>query len=91
MSLKTPQADINQKLHQSAQLTPYIVEGVLTGTIGAQTIRISAVSGGGGGSSKLPTNQTLKDAFLGSFQNQGSASSKESGRGGPLPPGKYTI
>ena len=70
-------------------LTYYIFEGVLAGTINGITITISAVTGGGGGSTKRPANATMNNPYMYGLKTTGAGSNHQ--HGGPIPLGPYTI
>lgn len=72
----------------SAKLTYYIYEGVLTGSIGHKMVHMSALSGGGGGSTKHKTTMTVNNPYMAPFKTVGGKHHKH---GGPIPPGWYTI
>jgi hypothetical protein len=70
----------------SANLTFYIAEGILTGTVHGRMIHIDAKSGGGGGSRGNPQgNQDTNNP------NSVDVKTTSTHRGGPLPPGSYRI
>ena len=73
----------------SADLTYYIVEGVLAGSVGDQAIHICAWSGGGGGSTKNRASYTANNPYMEALKTVGDG--KQHVHGGPLPPGKYII
>ena len=72
-----------------ANLTYYIFEGVLTGTVGAKVFHMSALSGGGGGSTKHRPTISVNNPYMEAVKTKDS--SKGHVHGGPIPPGKYTI
>lgn len=74
--------------HKSSELTYYVFEGVLAGTLNGQTISISAVSGGGGGSKTKPPNETMNNPYMYGLKEVKGPSGN---RGGPIPLGRFKI
>jgi hypothetical protein len=74
-----------------ANLTYYIWEGVLTGTANGRTFNISALSGGGGGSTQHRPDSAANNPYMEALKTKGKAGAKGHVHGGPIPPGKYTI
>jgi hypothetical protein len=72
-----------------ANLTYYIFEGVLTGTVGGKLFHMSALSGGGGGSTKHRPATSVNNPYMEALKTRSSSTSHV--HGGPIPPGKYTI
>jgi hypothetical protein len=70
-----------------ADLTYYIVEGVLTGIVNGQVVHMIALSGGGGGSTLHKTVMSMNNPYMETLKTVGSG--KHHVHGGPLPPGKY--
>ena len=73
----------------TAQLTYYIFEGVLAGTIGSDMVHVIAWSGGAGGSTKNPTDDSANNPYRYALKERDSK--KHHVHGGPIPPGKYQI
>ena len=74
-----------------ANLTYSIFEGVLTGTAAGRALNISALSGGGGGSTRHRPTTAANNPYMEAFKTVGKAGAKGHVHGGPIPPGKYTI
>lgn len=73
-----------------ANLTYYIFEGVLVGTVGGQPIHIFAESGGGGGSTAKAGPS--EPATVNNPYSTGQKLNPKAGhRGGAIPTGRYTI
>ena len=70
-------------------LTYYILEGVLTGTVGGKLFHMLAVSGGGAGSTKHRPTASANNPYMEALKTKGSSAGHV--HGGPIPPGKYTI
>lgn len=84
----------NKRHHPSpgtANLTYYLFEGVLVGSIGRDFIHISALSGGGGGSTKHVTDDSVNNPYMYAFKEVDNKKKHLHVHGGPIPPGKYTI
>jgi hypothetical protein len=74
-----------------ANLTYYIWEGNLTGIANGKMFAMSALSGGGGGSTKNRPSDAANNPYMESFKTVGKSGAKGHVHGGPIPPGKYTI
>ena len=74
-----------------ANLTYYIREGLLVGVSGRRMFHISALSGGGGGSTQNPGTDTINNPYMEGLKTSGGANSSFHVHGGPLPPGKYIV
>ena len=72
-----------------AQLTYYIFEGTLTGYAGKQTFHMSALSGGGGGTTKGGQTSAVNNPYMEALVTSGKG--KGHVHGGPIPPGRYII
>ncbi len=74
-----------------AEFTYYIFEGVLIGTANGKSFHISAASGGGGGTKdkKLVLADSTNNPYSVGVKEQDTKVSHV--RGGPIPPGKYSI
>lgn len=75
----------------AADLTYYIFEGVLAGTVGPKMFHMEALSGGGGGSTLGKTSDAVNNPYSEGLKTAGKGSAKGHVHGGPIPPGKYTI
>jgi len=75
----------------TANLTYYIVDGVLTGLINGRLYHLLALSGGAGGSTKRPAESSTNNPYLEGLKTSGGPSEKKHVHGGPVPPGKYKI
>jgi hypothetical protein len=73
----------------SASLTYYLFEGVLTGLASGHMIHVSALSGGGGGSTQHAGNADTNDPYAQGVKTTGSG--KDHRHGGPIPTGRYRI
>lgn len=73
-----------------ANLTYYIFEGVLAGTVEGRMFNLSALSGGGGGSTQHRPTYAANNPYMEAFKTVAKAG-KGHVHGGPIPPGKYTI
>jgi hypothetical protein len=72
-----------------AQLTYYLFEGILVGTVGQRRFHIPALSGGGGGSTKSPSADSTNNPYMTGLK---TSDTKDGHRhGGAIPVGKYTI
>jgi hypothetical protein len=74
-----------------ANLTYYIWEGVLTGTVSGRFFHILALSGGGGGSKAHRPSDAANNPYMEALKTKGKGGAKGHVHGGPIPPGKYTI
>lgn len=74
-----------------ANLTYYIWDGVLVGTVNGRLFTIPALSGGGGGSTKNRPTDAANNPYMEGLKTAGKTSTKGHVHGGPIPPGKYTI
>lgn len=74
-----------------ADLTYYIWEGILTGTVNGRMFHISALSGGAGGSTKHTPTAFANNPYMEAFKTKGKAGARGHVHGGPIPPGTYTI
>jgi hypothetical protein len=72
----------------SANLTYSIVERLLTGTANGRGIHLSAVSGGGGGSTRHGENSDTNNPESTGVKTQGGRTHRH---GGPIPTGRYRI
>jgi hypothetical protein len=73
-----------------ANLTYYIFEGLLVGTVGGKGVHIFALSGGGATATK--STAIRDEQAVNSPYRTGQLTQPGKGiRGGPIPPGKYTI
>lgn len=77
------------KLHETADLTYYIYEGLLTGIVNGRLVHISAVSGGGGGTTRNKTAFSMNNPYMEGLKTVGNG--KHHVHGGPIPPGSYDI
>lgn len=73
----------------AAMLTYYIFEGVLAGLVNGVTISISAVTGGGGGSTKNTPASSMNNPYMYGLKTAGTGSQHQ--HGGPIPLGSYKI
>ena len=71
-----------------ANLTYYILEGVLTGTANGHMIHVVAVSGGGGGSKVHGGNSDTNNPYS---QGLEEVDGKNHVHGGPIPAGRYKV
>lgn len=85
--VKTPH--LPQESHGTANLTYLIFEGLLTGTAGDQFVHLTALSGGGGGSTKHRTSAAVNNPYMEALRTRGEGGYHV--HGGPIPPGKYLI
>lgn len=77
-----------------ANLTFYIFEGLLTGTLNGNHVNIFAYSGGGGMSKKRITDPSVVNSPYHTGKKQdysGRENASTEKRGGPIPPGRYRI
>ena len=76
-----------------AQLTYYIFEGVLVGSIDTEMIHVIAWSGGAGGSKRKdgPDPEVVNNPYLYGRKAVGKAKDPAHVHGGPIPPGRYQI
>lgn len=70
-------------------LTYCIFEGVLTGFANGTLIHISALSGGGGGSTRNHPSGAVNNPYMEGLKTVSTRAGHV--HGGPLPPGTYTI
>ena len=84
--LKTPALGII--FMGKANLTYYIFEGVLSGTVNGKFVHIPALSGGGGGT-KRKAGPTEPDTVNNPYRT--GQAEKAGVRGGPIPVGLYLI
>jgi hypothetical protein len=75
----------------NADLTYYIFEGVLTGFVGAQRFHMTALSGGGGGSTKVSPVSSTNNPYQEGLKTTDSVKTGGHVHGGPIPPGTYLI
>jgi hypothetical protein len=75
----------------TAALTYYIFEGVLAGFIGGEMVHLTAWSGGGGGSTRNATQDSVNNPYMYALKTVHSKSKKLDVHGGPIPPGRYRI
>jgi len=88
MSTQSAHQHHSHAAHRTSELTYYVFEGVLAGTLNGQTISISAVSGGGGGSKTKAPNETMNNPYMyGLKEVKGPGGN----RGGPIPLGDFKI
>jgi type VI secretion system (T6SS) effector TldE1-like protein len=73
----------------SAHLTYYLFEGLLVGTAGSRRVHITALSGGGGGSTKATPAPSTNNPYMTGFKTIDTKTQHV--HGGPIPPGKYVI
>src|SRR5690348_9754732 len=73
----------------SASLTYYIFEGTLAGVVNGTTYAISALTGGGGGSTQHPTSGSMNNPYMYGLKTTGTGAQHQ--HGGPIPLGRYTI
>lgn len=83
------QGTLNSQAKQTADLTYYIVEGVLTGIVRGKMVHLLALSGGGGGSTKNRSAFAMNNPYMEGLKTVGSG--KEHVHGGPIPPGVYLV
>jgi hypothetical protein len=76
-------------LDRSAKLTYYIFEGLLLGFAGGKSVEMSALSGGGGGSSAHAPGDTVNNPYMTGVKTTGVGSNHV--HGGPIPSGSYKI
>jgi hypothetical protein len=74
---------------RSSKLTYYIFEGILAGLVAGKPIELSALSGGGGGSTKYAAADTVNNPYSTGVKTTGSGSHHV--HGGPIPQGAYKI
>jgi hypothetical protein len=79
---------IKAKEHSST-LTYYIFEGLLVGLVAGKSIELSALSGGGGGSTKHTPAGSVNNPYATGVKTTGSGSQHV--HGGPIPAGAYKI
>lgn len=72
-----------------ASLTYYIWEGLLVGMLNDDFIQMPAVCGGGGGSTKNPSANSVNNPYSTGLKTTGSGAGHV--HGGPLPTGKYAV
>src|SRR5215475_6231569 len=75
----------------NADLTYYIFEGVLTGFVGAQRFHMTALSGGGGGSTRVSLASSTNNPYQEGLKTTDSVKTGGHVHGGPIPPGTYII
>jgi Protein of unknown function (DUF2778) len=75
----------------AANLTYYIVEGVLTGFINGRLFHVLALSGGAGGSTKHLSQVSTNNPYMEGLKTSGGPNQQGHVHGGPVPPGKYKI
>jgi hypothetical protein len=73
----------------SSTLTYYIFEGLLVGLVAGKAIELSALSGGGGGSTKHAPIATVNNPYATGVKTTGPG--RRHVHGGPIPPGAYKI
>ena len=74
-----------------ANLTYYIFEGILTGTVDGRMFNITALSGGGGGSTQHRPTSAVNNPYMEAFKTVKKSGAPGHQHGGPIPPGKYSI
>jgi hypothetical protein len=72
-------------------LTYSIFEGLLVGFANRRMFHISALSGGGGGSTRHVPSSSVNNPYEEGLKTKGKANSPTHVHGGPIPPGRYTI
>jgi hypothetical protein len=76
----------------AADLTYYIFEGILTGFVEGRMIHMSALSGGGGGSTtRKSVDPVTNNPYAAGLKTTGAPRASGHVHGGPIPPGTYTI
>lgn len=75
----------------AANLSYFIWERLLTGTIGGKHIHVPALSGGGGGSNRYESSNSTNNPYMVGLQTYGAPDAPDHRHGGPLPLGKYII
>lgn len=70
-------------------LSYYIFEGLLTGFANGNLVHISALSGGGGGSTRHRASDAVNNPYMEGLKTVSTRAGHV--HGGPLPPGTYTI
>jgi hypothetical protein len=73
----------------TANLTYYIFEGVLAGSVNEMTVQISAVTGGGGGSTKHTPSDSMNNPYM--YGLKTASIGHQHQHGGPIPLGTYKI
>lgn len=73
----------------AAHLTYYIFEGELTGTANNRMWNVTALSGGGGGSTRNPTDGNTNNPYAQGVKTEDGKSGHR--HGGPIPAGRYRI
>jgi len=76
---------------ESANLTFSIVEGLLAGTIGRRMFHMTAVSGGGAGSTRNQPATSANNPYMEGLKTVGDSKSLGHVHGGPIPPGLYKV
>jgi hypothetical protein len=77
-----------------ANLTYYIYEGTLVGTVNGGIVNLTAVSGGGGASRKgITDSSVVNNPYMTGKKTtyQGKSNATSENRGGPIPCGRYEI
>jgi len=76
-------------MSEKANFTYYIYEGVLAGIAGGKMFHLTALSGGGGGSTKNKPQISVNNPYATGLKTSGVGAKHQ--HGGPLPVGWYTI
>jgi hypothetical protein len=79
----------SEEEQMESNLTYYIFEGVLTGFANGSLIHISALSGGGGGSTKNRPSESVNNPYMEGLKTASTRTGHV--HGGPLPPGTYAV
>jgi hypothetical protein len=82
---------LTQHQKHSSNLTFYIWEGLLVGLLAGNPFEMSALSGGGGGSTKSAPADTVNNPYNTGLETRGRPGDPNHVHGGPIPPGRYKI